>query len=80
MAKQEQIKRSDVPEGWSLEAADFVNKVINKALPIYEAREDDPKEALEQAGIQRPQGSEATSVVQRLPLGQTHQKGTEHAV
>ena len=27
LAKQEQIKRNDIPDGWSLEAADFVNKV-----------------------------------------------------
>ena len=29
LAKQEQIKRNDIPDGWSLEAADFVNKVIS---------------------------------------------------
>lgn len=27
LAKQVQIKRQEVPEGWSLEAADFINKV-----------------------------------------------------
>ncbi len=27
LAKQEQIKRQDIPEGWSLEAADFINRV-----------------------------------------------------
>lgn len=27
MAKQIQIKRNEIPEGWSIEAADFVNKV-----------------------------------------------------
>ena len=27
LAKQVQIKRSEVPEGWSLEATDFINRV-----------------------------------------------------
>jgi hypothetical protein len=28
LSKQHLIKKSEVPEGWSLEAADFVNKLI----------------------------------------------------
>jgi hypothetical protein len=28
LAKQVQIKKSDIPEGWSLEAADFINKCL----------------------------------------------------
>lgn len=28
LAKQVQIKKSDIPEGWSIEAADFINRVI----------------------------------------------------
>lgn len=28
LAKQVQIKRSDIPDGWSLEAADFINRVF----------------------------------------------------
>lgn len=28
LAKQVQIKKHDVPEGWSLEAADFINKCL----------------------------------------------------
>lgn len=27
LAKQVQIKHSDIPDGWSIEAADFVNRV-----------------------------------------------------
>lgn len=27
LAKQVQIKKNEIPEGWSLEAADFVNRV-----------------------------------------------------
>jgi hypothetical protein len=27
MAKQVQIKKSEIPKGWSIEASDFVNKV-----------------------------------------------------
>ena len=29
-AKQVQIKRSDLPDGWSLEAADFINKLLQR--------------------------------------------------
>ena len=28
LAKQVQIKKTDIPEGWSLEAADFANQLI----------------------------------------------------
>jgi serine/threonine protein kinase len=28
LAKQVQIKRHDIPDGWSLEAADFINRVL----------------------------------------------------
>jgi len=28
LAKQVQIRKNDVPPGWSLEAADFINKLI----------------------------------------------------
>jgi hypothetical protein len=30
MAKQVQIKRSDIPEGWSTEAADFINRLLQR--------------------------------------------------
>jgi hypothetical protein len=30
MLKQAQVKSQDIPEGWSEEAADLINKVINK--------------------------------------------------
>lgn len=30
LAKQVQIKRYDVPEGWTLEAADFINKCLQR--------------------------------------------------
>jgi hypothetical protein len=30
LAKQVQIKKSDIPEGWSLEAADFINRLIQR--------------------------------------------------
>jgi hypothetical protein len=29
MAKQVQIRKENIPEGWSLEAADFINRVKN---------------------------------------------------
>jgi hypothetical protein len=28
MAKQVQVKKQDIPEGWSIEAADFINRVL----------------------------------------------------
>jgi len=30
IAKDVNIKNNDVPEGWSIEAADFINKVLLK--------------------------------------------------
>lgn len=32
LSKQIQIKRQDIPKGWSVEAADFVNKVSYKLI------------------------------------------------
>lgn len=29
LAKQVQIKKNEIPEGWSIEAGDFINRVIN---------------------------------------------------
>ena len=37
LAKQIQIRKSDIPVGWSVEAADFINKVSFNLV-------DDPKE------------------------------------
>ena len=31
-SKQVQIKRADLPEGWSIEAADFINKVSGHGI------------------------------------------------
>lgn len=33
LAKQVQIKPGDIPDGWSIEAADFINKV-NRSLAV----------------------------------------------
>lgn len=41
MTKQVQLKRKDVPQGWSLESADFINKLIQR----------NPKERLGYNGI-----------------------------
>lgn len=30
LQKQVQIKKSDIPDGWSMEAADFVNRMIQR--------------------------------------------------
>lgn len=29
MAKQVQVKKEEIPEGWSIESADFINRVFN---------------------------------------------------
>lgn len=33
LAKQVVIRKSEVPEGWSCEAADFINKVATRLIP-----------------------------------------------
>mmetsp|Transcript_11153 Transcript_11153/g.9529 ORF Transcript_11153/g.9529 Transcript_11153/m.9529 type:complete len:355 (+) Transcript_11153:57-1121(+) len=43
LAKQVQIKRNEIPEGWSLEAADFINKLIQRK-PVYRLGLDGPTE------------------------------------
>ena len=35
LEKQAQIRKNEVPEGWSLEAADFINKVSSQVFLIY---------------------------------------------
>ena len=35
MAKQVQVKKIEIPEGWSIEAADFINKVKSIKLHSY---------------------------------------------
>lgn len=43
LAKQVQIKRNEIPDGWSLEAADFINKLIQRK-PINRLGLDGPAE------------------------------------
>lgn len=43
LSKQIQIKRNEIPRGWSVEAADFINKVINVLT-----KTDDSKETIKQ--------------------------------
>ena len=43
MAKQVQIKKSEIPEGWSLEAADFINRLIQRK-PINRLGLNGPEE------------------------------------
>ena len=31
MSKQVQVKKNEIPEGWSTDAADFVNRVKNNS-------------------------------------------------
>lgn len=43
LAKQVQVKRSEIPEGWSLEAADFINRLIQRK-PVNRLGLDGPAE------------------------------------
>jgi len=43
LAKQVQIKRNDIPPGWSLEATDFINKLIQRK-PVNRLGLDGPNE------------------------------------
>lgn len=42
LSKQIQIKRNEIPRGWSVEAADFINKVNHLLTKV-----DDSKETIE---------------------------------
>ena len=35
MAKQVQVKKQEIPDGWSTEAADFVNRVLIYLVILY---------------------------------------------
>lgn len=43
LSKQVQIKKNEIPEGWSLEAADFINKLIQRK-PVNRLGLDGPHE------------------------------------
>jgi len=43
LAKQVQLKRSDIPEGWSVEAADFINRLIQRK-PVNRLGMNGPQE------------------------------------
>jgi len=43
LSKQVQIKRADIPEGWSIEAADFINRLIQRK-PMNRLGQDGPHE------------------------------------
>lgn len=49
LAKQIQLTEADLPNGWSLSALDFINKVTQLLI------EDDPKEAIKSARLERNQ-------------------------
>lgn len=51
LSKQIQIKRQDIPEGWSVEAADFINKVRLQLSTVKLL--DDSAKALESVGSHR---------------------------
>ena len=64
LSKQIQIKKNEVPKGWSLEAADFINKVTFHSLNYS----DDPEKAIKSSGQERASRSEDPSLAERLSL------------
>lgn len=67
LSKQVQIRRSEIPLGWSVEAADFINKVSLQAMPV--TRVDDPTQALEPARFgRRHQRDQEPSVAPQFSL------------
>jgi len=77
-AKQVYIKKSDIPAGWSIEAADFINKVskrneVNQVLvPL--------KKAGQQAGIAWTWRSEAPYLDEGLRLLESPREEDRRAV
>jgi len=43
LAKQVQIKKNEIPPGWSIEAADFINRLIQRK-PVNRLGQDGPQE------------------------------------
>ena len=64
LARQAQIKREEIPEGWSLEAAAFINKVCicTKSNIVIEEEADGTTRS------EWTQGGEGSSVAQGLPM------------
>jgi serine/threonine protein kinase len=50
LAKQVQIKKTEIPDGWSLEAADFINRLIQRK-PANRLGLNGPKEVKEHPWI-----------------------------
>ena len=67
LSKQVQIRRSEIPLGWSVEAADFINKVSLQPMPVTSV--DDPTQALEPARFgRRHQRDQEPSVAPQFSL------------
>lgn len=65
LAKQASIRRVDLPEGWSFESMDFINKVHYNKHNTKAAS----KKAGGKIGIAWGRGGKKPSVVQWLPVG-----------
>ena len=61
LARQVQIKRQEIPHGWSLHAADFINKV-GKFSALFLTILVNPTKANKQIRIKRAKGSEKPSL------------------
>jgi serine/threonine protein kinase len=70
LARQVHIKRYEIPEGWSLESADFINKVILFYLTLIVS----VTQAIEPLGSQRELGSQSAPLVSDLLLAGPHRE------
>lgn len=79
LSKQVQIKDKDVPLGWSLEAADFINKVRR---PFFTSGSvDDRKKAGEPTGASKWNPSDQEPrLAQKLPMERTFGKENPRAI
>jgi len=61
-----QLKKSDVPEGWTLEGADFVNRVYCEVYSLV-----DTAQAVKSFRVEWKPGGQNSPMVQGVPLEQT---------
>jgi len=74
IAKQVTIKKGEVPHGWSLEAADFINKVLNMSSSLTIVSSETTRKS---ARSKRSRRSQTTHLVQRLQLENSHGQKSE---
>ena len=63
MSRQASIKKTDLPEGWSMEAADFINKVSIREISFYIMNLVASKKTDKSFRIERLDGGKGTPLV-----------------